>query len=155
MSIPVIILIILIGFILLFIEFFIIPGISVAGIASLVVFALGIFFGYHFHGKTTGNIILIITGLTIIAFFIVMIKLKAWHNIGLKSTIDSKVGVIGENDVKPGDEGTTVSKLAPMGKAIINGKIFEVSSFGNYIETNVNVIVTSVERNKIYVEIKN
>jgi membrane-bound ClpP family serine protease len=84
-----------------------------------------------------------------------MIKLKAWHNIGLKSTIDSKVGVIGENDVKPGDEGTTVSKLAPMGKAIINGKIFEVSSFGNYIETNVNVIVTSVERNKIYVEIKN
>ena len=62
MSILSIVLLIILGFILLFIEFLIIPGITIAGIAAFLVLATAIFFGYYEHGVTTGNYILLSTG---------------------------------------------------------------------------------------------
>jgi membrane-bound ClpP family serine protease len=155
MSVPAIVLIIVLGFILFLLEFLIIPGITVAGVAAFLLVAGGIFCGYFFHGQTVGNLILLITGVSMFVLFIIVLKLKTWHRVGLKSTIDGKVGVIEKDRIKPGDEGVTVSKLSPVGKALINGKLFEVRSDGNYVESNRTVTVTHIEGNKIFIETKN
>ena len=154
MSVISIVLIILVGFILFFIEFFIIPGISVAGIAGFLFIGGGIFCGYYFHDQTTGNLILIGTGISMFIMFILFLKLKTWKRVGLASAIESKVGVLDETEVKIGDEGTTVSKLSPIGKASIKGKLYEVRSYGSYIDQNITVMVSAIDGNKIFVEPK-
>ena len=86
--------------------------------------------------------------------FILFLKLKTWKRVGLASAIESKVGVLDETEIKIGDEGTTVSKLSPIGKASIKGKLYEVRSYGSYIDQNITVMVSAIDGNKIFVEPK-
>jgi membrane-bound ClpP family serine protease len=155
MSITAIILIILLGFLLFILEFLIIPGITVAGIAAALLVIGGIFCGFYFHGRSAGNIILLATTAGMTGMLIVVFKMKTWQRFGLKSTIDGKVGVIEEGEIKVGDRGITISKLSPIGKAKINDRIYEVRSDGSYIESNIAVSVTHIDGNKIYIETKN
>ena len=73
----------------------------------------------------------------------------------LSSEVSSRVNVIEEGKVKPGDEGKTISRLAPVGKAIINGDYYEVHSLGEYIEPQTTIVVIRVEFSKIIVKPKN
>jgi len=155
MSITAIILIIFLGFLLFILEFLIIPGITVAGIAAALLVVGGIFCGYFFHGTSVGNIVLLSTAVSMTAMIIIVFKLKTWQRFGLKSTIDGKVGVIEVDEINVGDEGITISKLSPIGKARINDKIYEVRSDGSYMDSNIPVSVTHIEGNKIYIETKN
>jgi len=155
MSILTIILLILLGFLLFLVEFFIIPGISIAGIAAFLLVAAGVFLGYFYHGVTTGNYILLGTGIGMIIFFVVVLKLKTWQHVGLKSEIDSRVGTVDKELIHVGDIGKTVSRLAPMGKALINDILWEVSSEGGYVNTDIEIKVIRIEGNKIFVETKN
>ena len=154
MSIFAIILLIILGFILLMVEFFIVPGITVAGIGALLLIGGGIFCGYYFHGATIGNYILLGSGVGIIVFFTFALRKRTWQRFGLKSEIEGKVRTIKENTVKVGDSGKTVSRLAPIGKAMINDTLFEVRSEGSYIDADKEVKVIRIDVNKIYVELK-
>jgi membrane-bound ClpP family serine protease len=155
MSILTIVILIVLGFILFLIEFLIIPGISVAGIGAFILIAIAIFFGYYTHGVTTGNYILLSTGVGMIIFFVFMLKMKTWQRFGLKSEINGRVGTVDKELIHVGDEGKTVSKLAPMGKAMVNNALYEVRSEGSYINANTDIKIIRIEGNKIFVETKN
>jgi membrane-bound ClpP family serine protease len=154
MSIFAISLLILLGIILILIELLVIPGISVAGIGGFLLIIGGIILGYYFHGTTVGNYILLSTGVFMILMVVLALKLKTWQKFGLQSTIDSKVGVLFENEIKIGDEGETISRLAPIGKAMINDKLFEVHSDGEYVDVHRKIVVNRISGNKIFVETK-
>lgn len=154
MSILAIVLLILIGFLLLFIEFLIIPGITIAGIGALLLIGGGIFCAYFFHGITPGNYVLLSTGSGIILFFVFVLKLKTWKRFGLKSEIGGRVGTLDESAVTVGDSGIAVSRLAPIGKAMFNNIQYEVRSEGTYIDAHKEVTIISIEGNKIFVELK-
>jgi membrane-bound ClpP family serine protease len=155
MSILAISLLILLGIILILIELLVVPGISVAGIGGFLLIIGGIVLGYHFHGTTAGNYILLTTAVVMILIIVLALKLKTWQRFGLQTTIDSKVGVLKEDEIKVGDVGGTISKLSPIGKAMFNDKIFEVHSDGEYVDEHKQVVVTRINGNKIFVEIKN
>lgn len=155
MSIFAIALLILLGIVLILIELLVVPGISVAGIGGFLLIIGGIVLGYHFHGTTAGNYILLSTGVVMILLIVLALKLKTWQRFGLKTTIDSKVGVLKEEDIKVGDVGETISRLAPIGKAMFNEKLFEVHSDGEYVDEHKHVEVTRISGNKIFVETKN
>jgi membrane-bound ClpP family serine protease len=155
MSILSISLIIIVGIILLLLELVILPGITFAGIASFLALAAGVFCGYYFHDTTTGNIILAITILIMLIGLVVTFKFKTWQRFSLNATIDGKVNTYIEGALNIGDEGTTVSKLSPIGKALIADKMYEVRSNGNYINSNVKVKIINIEGNKIIVETNN
>lgn len=155
MSILTILILIILGFILFLVEFLIIPGITVAGIAAFLLVATGVFFGYYDHGVTTGNYILLGTGIGMIIFFVFVLKLKTWRRFGLKSEIDGRVSTIDSESVHVGDNGKTVSRLAPIGKALINNVLYEVRSEGSYIDAAREIIIIRIEGNKIFVETKN
>jgi len=155
MSILSIVILVILGFILFLVEFLIIPGITIAGIAAFLLVATGVFFGYYDHGVTTGNYILLSTGIGMIIFFVFILKLKTWKRLGLKSEIDSRVGTVDGESIHTGDVGKTVSRLAPMGKAMINDILWEVRSEGGYVNSNSEITVIRIEGNKIFVETKN
>ena len=154
MSILSIALIIFVGILLLLIELVVLPGITFAGVASFLLLAAGVFCGYYFHDAKTGNIILIITIFIMLVGMVVTFKFKTWQKFSLNATIDGKVNINTEESLKTGDEGITVSKLSPIGKALIDNKMYEVRSNGNYINTNTKIKIIKIEGNNIIVETK-
>jgi membrane-bound ClpP family serine protease len=136
------------------VEFFIIPGITIAGIGALLLVGGGVFCGYYFHGATIGSYILLGSGIGMIIFFTFALRKRTWQRFGLKSEIEGKVSIIQEDAIKVGDSGKTVSRLAPIGKAMINDTLYEVRSEGGYLDANKEVTVIQIDVNKIYVELK-
>ncbi|PLW97162.1 MAG: hypothetical protein C0593_09245, partial [Marinilabiliales bacterium] len=70
----------------------------------------------------------------------------------LNNSISGKVNVIDEQAVKVGDNGVPVGRLAPMGKAEINGNYYEVKTQGDFLDQNTPVEVIKIEFNTIYVK---
>lgn len=149
-----IIVLIVIGLILLVAEFLIIPGITIAGIAGFVLIIFGVYLGYSQFGSPTGHIILLSTAVASIATIALSLRAKTWRWATLNTSIDSKATEEYEQFVKPGDEGITVSRLAPMGKAVINDNIVEVTAMGELIDQQSTIEVVKVEGNKIIVKLK-
>lgn len=155
MSVLSIALLIFLGIILILIELLVVPGISVAGIGGFLLILGGIVLGYHFHGRTAGNYILLSSGTAMILLVVMALKLKTWQRFGLQSTIDSKFGMLDKEEIKVGDVGETISRLAPIGKAMFNDKLYEVHSDGEYIDEHIPISIIRISGNKIFVETKN
>ena len=150
-----IITLIVLGILLIFLEFFVVPGVTVAGVGGLILLVLGIYFSYSNYGVSTGNTILLTTfGLVGLVFYVAY-RTGVWKKITLstevKSTSKSDVSI----NVKIGDTGKTISRLAPMGTIIINNELFEASSKGVFIDENTEIEIIRVKNNKIIVKPKN
>ncbi len=155
MSLLSIIIIILLGIFLLLVEFLIIPGFTVFGIAGFVFIFLGVGSAYYFHNVTTGHITL---ASTVVASFITMyylFKRKTWKNLGLNANIDSRHEPFSTDKIKPGDSGKTITRLAPIGKASVNEVICEAKSNSGFINENTEIEVVKVLTTQIIVKPKN
>ena len=155
MSIFAISLIIFLGILLVLVEFLVIPGVTVAGIGGFLLIGGGIYSGYHFHDMRTGNIILLVSIGVMLVAFILALKVKTWQKMGLKATIDGKVNTLEEDLLKVGDTGKTISRLAPMGKAMFKNKLFEVKTEGSFVDQNKEITIIRISKNQIIVEPKN
>lgn len=82
------------------------------------------------------------------------LRAKTWRWAALSTNIDSKATEEYDQIVKPGDVGVTISRLAPMGKAVINDNIVEVTALGELIDQQSTIEVIKVEGNKITVKLK-
>lgn len=151
MSLFLIILLIIIGLSLIVLEIIVIPG-AIAGIIGLLIIAFAIWESFDVFGNTTGYITLFSTlFVTAIALYFTL-KSKTWNRISLKSTIDSKVNMLKENELNVGDEGKSISRLAPSGKAIFNDEFYEVHTNSEFIDQNQHIIITKIDHNKIIVK---
>jgi len=63
-------------------------------------------------------------------------------------------GYVNTCKVEVGQTGMTSSRLAPMGKALINNQYYEVHSTGAFIDQNEEIIVVKVEGLSIFVKLK-
>jgi membrane-bound ClpP family serine protease len=79
-----IITLIVLGIILIFLEFFVVPGITVAGIGGLILLVLGIYFSYSSYGVATGNALLLTTFGALGLIFYVAYKTGAWKKNNFK-----------------------------------------------------------------------
>jgi membrane-bound ClpP family serine protease len=55
--------------------------------------------------------------------------------------------------VKVGDKGVSITRLAPVGIAMINDERVEVFTSTSYVDPNTNLVVEQVEGNKIRVKV--
>ena len=152
MPITAIVILIILGIILLLVEFLIIPGITIAGIKAFILFTGGIVSAYYYHGVKFGNYVTLATIFCIVMVFIFTFRSKTWNRMGLNAASDSKLERIKEEKISVGSLGKTISKLSPIGKAIFEQKVVEVRSNGNYINTNTEIVVIRIEGFKIFVE---
>ena len=72
----------------------------------------------------------------------------------LDSKIEGKIENTTPGNIQPGDTGITIGRLAPMGKARINGEVVEAQSSGVFIDHQVEIRVVKTHLNKIIVEPK-
>ena len=152
MSVTLIIVLIVIGLALLIVEVVVLPGITVSGIAGVLLIGCSIFLTFKWFGSTAGTYALIGTSILFIIFLIYALRAKTWDRLSLHSEIDGKVNVVDTNDIKHGDKGTTVSRLAPIGKVLIHGKIMEGKSEFGLIDENKEIEVVQVSESTIIVQ---
>lgn len=154
MSLFAIALLIVLGIIMLLIEFLVIPGISVAGIAGFLLMLGGLIASYYYHGAQTGLYTLLITvvisGITVYYVF----KRNTWKKIGLESTIDSRNSPFDISMIHAGDMGKAITRLAPIGKVMVNDIICEGKSFTGFIDENTEIEVIKVLNTQLIVKPK-
>lgn len=145
---------IILGLAFLVLEILVIPGVGFAGVIGFVLISVAIWQTFAQYGATAGYLVLggtfVLTGLTLI----LSLRSKTWRKIALSDEINSRVNVIGAEELHVGDEGITTSRLAPMGKALINSEFYEVRTTGAFIDQKSPIIIEKIENNKIYVKLK-
>lgn len=147
MDILIIIILILLGVILLVVEFMLIPGLTVAGIGSLISFGLSIYYAFKHFSTLVGIITLLVVLIFVPIMLYLFFKGKAMKPMMLESEIDSKVEIIEENEIKKGDQGESIGRLAPSGKIKINGKAFEARTLGLFVDPHTPIEVIKTEGN--------
>lgn len=146
-----IVILLLIGILLITLEIVVLPG-AIAGIVGLIMLSIGVWQSYATYGIVAGNIVLILSVVVCILLLVFFMRSKTWRFFGLKTEIDSKVNTIDENLLTVGVRGRTVSRLAPTGKANINGQIVEVHTVSEFVNENEEVEITKIEGYKITVK---
>jgi len=147
---------ILLALFLFFVEFLLIPGVTVAGILGALAMVTGIYLAYHTMGSTAGHITLSLA--TLLSFLIVFFSLrsKTWNHLSLHTQLHSSVETeLTSVEILPGDEGVSKSRLAPMGTVSIKGIEVEAMSTGAFIDPRRDVIVVKVEKSRLIVKPKN
>jgi membrane-bound ClpP family serine protease len=151
MSWLLIIILIVLGLVFLLLEILVIPGSTLAGIVGFGLLFVGLWQAYASKGIVAGHITLGSTiVLTVISLYY-SFKAGTWKRMALKTTVDGKMDQLEGTNIKEGDAGTTISRLAPSGKAMINNDIIEVHTYGEFIDQEKEIIVISVKNNKIIV----
>ncbi|WP_291855427.1 NfeD family protein [Marinilabilia sp.] len=147
----IIVLLIITGLLLLILEFFVVPGITIAGIGGLAMIVGGIFMAYGID-TSTGHITLAITIFSTLIILFYALRTKTWQKLMLSSSINSNVDTVQENSINIGDTGKTITRLNPMGKARINGQDVEARCPGQFLDPKVEVEVTEVFKTYIIVK---
>lgn len=147
-----IILLILLGLLLLLIEFAVIPGVTIAGIGGFILLGISVFIAFSEYGNGIGfltlTFVLIASPLLIYYFF----KSKSGKKMMLETFVDGKVESVDNAKIAAGDSGKTIGRLAPSGKVKVNGEIVEAQSTGAYVDHNTEIKVLKILTNKIIVE---
>lgn len=152
MEVLIISMLIMAGLILFIIEVFLIPGISVAGIASACSLLYAIYYAFDSLGTQAGIITIGITIIGITGITIWFMKGKTVDKLALKQTLDYKPNPLKGVDIHVGDIGTTITRLTLIGNAEINGHILEVQSADGFIDEKTPIKVCRITPNTIYVQ---
>lgn len=152
MEITAIVLLIAVGLLLILLEILVIPGTTVVGIGGLVMVVAGIYFAYSTYGMAGGTYTL--GGVIVVSAFTLYfaLKSKTWKKMSLKDNIDGKVNEFDTTKIKPGDQGVTITRLAPMGKIMVNNEYYEAKTQNNFIDQNTQVEIYRIEDNQIIVK---
>ena len=151
MSYPLLLCLILIGFVLLALEILVFPGTSVAGILGLAALVFSVYETFATHGSLAGWIMLVCVLVFLVVMLILILRGKTWKKFQLDTSLDGKVNVEAEK-VKVGQEGVAISRLAPMGTVEIEGTFYEAQSVMDLIDQKTKVKVVKVEGNKLWVQ---
>ncbi|MDR2906787.1 MAG: hypothetical protein LBU91_02210 [Bacteroidales bacterium] len=145
------ILLIVLGFGLLLFELFIVPGTSVIGLVGFGAAGYGVYRIFTDLGTVEGWIALVSVLVLAVGLVYWFLKTKSWKKIMLDDKLDSKVNVIDEQKIKVGDEGKSLSRLAPTGQAMFSDELFEVQSMDGFIDPKTPIKVVKIENSKIFV----
>ena len=152
MTIFAIILLILLGLLLLLIEFVIIPGVTIAGIGGFLLLGTSVYMAFTKYGAGAGFLTLAFVLVAAPLLIYVLFKSRMGKKMVLDSQIDSKVDAIDVQKINAGDTGKTVGRLAPSGKVRVNNEVVEAQSTGGYIDHNTEIRVLKILTNKNIVE---
>lgn len=154
MDVFIIIALIMAGIILILIELFLIPGISIAGILGSGCLIYANYFAFSNMGYNAGFLTLGISVITCIGSLIWFMRSKTLDRISLKTNINSTIDRTAERKIQIGDTGTAITRLALIGNAEINGDIVEVRSADGLLDEKTPIVVTRITNHTIFVSKK-
>ena len=147
--------VILLGILLMLVEFFLLPGISIAGIAGALFLVGGIVYAYHFLGNEGGNITLASSAVALGGTFYWLLKSKTLRKISLETNIESKVDNSNLQKMAVGDSGVALSRLNPIGKVMVNDMEVEGKSIdGAFIDEETEIEIVRIDSYHVLVRRK-
>lgn len=163
------ILLIVVGVALVLVELFVLPGMGVAGIAGAVCLLVGLIGSFVSSdlGSSEGQSQLLTGTLTTLtAIFAagagmwlisrqmhsmpVLGRMILNTEVGERETaapglLESMGGVTRDAGVRPGDVGTAETDLKPSGRAMFEGRMYEVTAIGDFVDRGARVRVLAVK----------
>ena len=156
-------LLVAVGVVLLAIEVFVVPGLSVAGVAGLIALIAGLGLALVGAGATL-SVVITALGRVAIAILIAIagaVTLLRWlphlpfgRQLVLATDMEAELGYVSapDSDLRwLGRTGTARSPLRPAGIAEIDGARIDVVSDGAFIAPGTPITVTRVDGNRIVV----
>jgi len=129
----------LLAVILVILELFFLPGLSLAGLAAFLFYGGALYYAFA-HISATAGIITLISGVIITGILIYyFLHSRMLDKMKLKTEIDSTAPTSINRTIHVGDKGLALSRLNPMGTVLIDGCTVE------YIEESTPVQVIKVE----------
>jgi len=151
MDIALIIIVLAVGLALLTLEIVALPG-GIAGGIGILMLTFGIWWTYSKYGNTAGTCVLVGCVVLTIVFLAFLLKSKTWKRFSLNEESNSKVNQIDAKAILVGAHGKTVARLAPTGKAIIDGEMVEVHAINKFIDQDKPIEVVAVDGYRIDVK---
>ncbi len=147
MNTTLLIIVLVLGIVLLALEIIALPG-GIAGIFGIGLIGFGVWQTYALFGSATGTIVLLCSIALCTLMMILFLRKRTWQRFSLNEEVASRVNEI-EPTVKVGTRGTTISRLAPTGKALIDGEQMEVHAVNKFIDPDHPIEVVAVEGYRI------
>lgn len=91
------------------------------------------YYAFAYLGTTAGFITLGVSAIACIGSLILFMRSKTLDKVALKKNITSKVDRTAADQVKVGDTGVAITRLALIGNAEIDGNIVEVKSMDGFL----------------------
>lgn len=152
MDVTIVVILLLLGILFFLLELFLIPGISLAGIAGTLFMGGAIYYAYSQIGSSAGHLT-VVSSVVLLAITIwIFVRSKALEKMSLKAEIKGKNDPLENMIINKGDLGVSQSRLAPMGKVKVNGHIVEAKTNDDFIDPGVEVRVLEVYNTNILVE---
>ena len=161
----------IVGFVFLALEFFVIPGFGIAGVAGIVCIAGSLIFMmldndvFDFEFVGSGDIFVastvVLGGMLASMIFLFVFgyrftQTKMFKRIALQDTQDSDEGYVSTSYSKElvGQEGVAFTILRPSGRIEIDDTIYDAYTRGEYVEKGERVLVISQEGTSLKVRAK-
>jgi membrane-bound ClpP family serine protease len=154
MDVIIVIVLCFIGIILILVEIFLIPGLTVTALAGAAFSIAGIYYAFRSLGVLGGSITLVSTLAIIGIAFVYLVKSKALDTISLKTDINSTVASQDALEIAVGDEGVSISRLNPIGKVRINNITMEAKTLSEFVDENTEIVVLKVSPTQLIVKTK-
>lgn len=147
-----IVLLVLVGLILIYLELIFVPGTTILGLLGLVVAGIGVYIAFERHGTAAGSLVLFGALLLTVGALVYSFKAKTWDRFSLKTRNTARVKARYTEGLQVEMRGVAVSDLKPIGKAEFENKSYEVTSHGHLIDAGSEIKIIQLTKNKIVVE---
>ncbi len=151
MDIFLVVLFMFLGIVFLLLELFIIPGVSIGGIAGIAFVVASIWYAFATLSATAGFATLACGVLAMGVAIWIFVRSRTLDRMSLNTEVSGTVDVPKDTQVSVGQRGVTVSRLAPIGTARFGDKTLEVKSLDGLIDPNTEVEVVEVNGETISV----
>ena len=149
-----IVVLVLFGLLFLVAEIVLLPGLSFGALLSLVCYGTAVYLGFHDYGVPTGIGVIAAIVVLSVAGTVFSLRAKTWQRFSLRQKItSSSTPTPAEQHIGIGDRGVTLSRLSPMVKVCIDGKIVEAKSLDAYVDPKTMVEVVDFENSNVVVKV--
>ncbi len=147
-----VVIILFIGWLLVFLEVFFIPGTMLFALIGTITMISGVVIAYSSFGVLGGTAALVGTAVFSVFSIIFGFKSGLLAGLTLRNQNKGKVNEVDEAKIKSGDSGIAISKIAPIGKGLFNDLTYEVQTQGEWIVEGTPIEVSKTSPNKIFVK---
>jgi membrane-bound serine protease (ClpP class) len=148
-------LLLIIGFGLILLEIFVIPGINIFGIVGFVTMCAGVWYAYAKLGTGYAAVVAVLGLGGTFVLVRLLIRVRAWHRIVLDAETGQEQGydssAPGLADLN-GLSGEALTPLRPAGRAKFGERVIDVVTEGDFVSTGEPIEVVEIGGNRVVVQ---
>ena len=141
----------ILGLALFLVEVFLVPGITLTGIASACCLIYANYYAFTTLGVVGGNVTLALSVVGAIAVVIWFFRSKTVDRLSLKETLSYRPDPLRGLSLKVGDKGVARTRLALIGTAEFGGQLIEVKSADGFLDEKTPLIIERIEEGMVFV----